>query len=327
MDTFTPKTILIITLGGCLLICSLFFYLFYIPNRKLIDKNIADMKEVQQKIRIKSSQVTKLQNEIMSFDSPHIYLNYFNRFHLSESERIPHFLKELTTEANALGIKFISVDPQPYKKNTYYQKYVFKVEVQVAQYSQMLRFFHCIENKLKLNIDEMSLQQDAESSNQLHAKISLNTLETHDSFLKNFYTITQIKEFYQNPNWPNKRIEAPNSRVNESEEKFLMAQAIKRNPFDRNLMLSSQLLKPDKALPVKKNNAELILSAIMDFQGERIAIIGNNPVKKGETLKNIQVGNRYINMKVLKIEENSITLGDGQNKYIFKLPDNPITFR
>lgn len=327
MDTFTPKTILIITLGGCLLICSLFFYLFYIPNRKLIDKNITDMKEVRQKIRVKSSQVTKLQNEIISFDSPHIYLNYFNRLQLLESERIPHFLKELTAEANKLGIKFISVAPQPSKKNTFYQKYVFKVEVQAAQYSQMLRFLHCIENKLKLNIDELSIQQDVESSNQLRAKISLNTLETHDGLLKKFYTINQVKDFYQDPNWPNKRIKAPGFRFNESEKNFLMAQAIKRNPFDRSLMLSSSLLKRDKALQVKKNDAELVLSAIMDFQGERIAILGNDQLKKGDILKNAQVGNRYIDMKVLKIEENSITLGNGQNKYVFKLPDNPITFR
>ena len=326
MDTFTPKTILIITLGGCLLICSLFFYLIYIPNRTLIDKNIADTKEVAQKIHVESSQVTKLQKEIMSFDSPNIYLNYFNRLHLSESERIPHLLKKLTAEANTLGIKFISVDPQPSKKNSFYEKYVFRVEVQAAQYSQMVRFFHCIENKLKLNIDEMSIQQDAENSNQLYAKISLNTLETHDSLLKNFYTITQVKNFYHDPNWPNKNIKAPNSLVNESEKKSLMAQAIKRNPFEPSLMLSPLLSNKEKALQVKKNDVELVLSAIMDFQGERIAIIGNNPVKKGESLKNIQVGNRYIDLEVLEIEENSITLGDGQNKYTFKLPDNPITF-
>ena len=105
-----------------------------------------------------------------------------------------------------------------------------------------------------------------------------------------------------------------------------MAQAIKRNPFNRSLMLSSLLFNKEKALQIKKNDAELILNAIMDFEGERIAIIGNNPVKKGESLKNIQVGNRYIDLKVLRIGKNSITLGDGQNKYTFKLPDNPITF-
>ena len=223
MDTFTPKTILIITLGGCLLICSLFFYLFYIPNRKLIDKNITDMKEVKQKIRVKSSQIKNLQKEIISFDSPHIYLNYFNRLHLSESERIPHLLKELTAEANALGIKFISVDPHPSKKNSFYRKYVFRVEVQAAQYSQMLRFVHCIENKLKLNIDELSIQQDTENPHRLYAKISLNTLETQDSLLKNFYTITQVKNFYLDPNnWPKELIKASAFRVNNPEEKFLI---------------------------------------------------------------------------------------------------------
>jgi len=326
MDAFSPKTILIITLGGCLLICSLYFYLFHIPNRKLIYKNTNNIKKIQQKIRLTSSKVTNLQEEITSFDSPHIHLNYFNRLNLSEPKRIPHLLKGLTTEANALGIKFISVDPKSFEKNKFYQKHRFMVGILATQFSQMLQFLNRIENKLKLNIDELTIQQDEDNSNQLHAKMSLNTLEMMDNRLKKFYSIAQVKNFYLDPNWQNKITETHDSRFTEFKKKLVATQTIKRNPFDRNTIMSSLLLKAEKFLPVKKNGAELVLSAIMDFQGERIAILGNDQLKKGGILKNAQVGNRYIDMKVLKIEENSITLGNGQNKYVFKLPDNPITF-
>ena len=325
MDKFTLKTALIISLGGCLLLCILFLFKFYIPNHKAVEKNTAKIQEMKQKIHIESAHVSKLKDEISSFDSHAIHLNYFNRLHQPEFDRIPYLLKILTNEANALDIKFISVEPKPPKDKNFYEKYIFVVEVWAAKYLQLFHFLDYIQNKLTLNIDELTIQPDKENSHHLRAKVSLNTLEMRDNQLKDFENISQMKHFFLDPNRQDTRKE--NSYSPKTKQKYLMTQAVRRNPFESNLFLSSLQSETEKALRVTKNDKELVLRAIINFEEERIAILGNDRIKKGETLKNIQIGDQYIDLKVLKIGENSVTLGYGQEEYPLKLPDNPITFK
>jgi len=360
MSYSMPKTSLVITMGGCLLVSSLFFYFLYMPNRRVLDQNVNQVKELEQKIRIESASTKNLRREIASFYVQNTHLNYFNRLNIKESERIPYLLKSLTYEANTLGIKFLSVDPQHPKKNELYQKYIFKVEVR-ATYPQMLRFLHCIENKLKLNIDRFSMSRadqantgrrdpvnPVDTSGQVTAKIHINTLEMADSQLKNFDSITQVKEFYLDPNLTDTLTDTPvvpSPQFEESEQQTLISQACQRDPFHPDGVFTSSFasLSPDKQLSgeqtfltqsvltqpllVKKDDKELVLSAIIDFQKERLAIVGQDLVKSGDIVKNTQVGNRNVNMKVLNIGENTVTLGDGQEKFILKLPNNPVQFK
>jgi Tfp pilus assembly protein PilO len=353
MSYSMPKTSLVITMGGCLLVSSLFFYFLYMPNRRVLDQNVNQVKELEQKIRVESASTRNIQREIASSYTQNTHLNYFNRLDIKESERIPYLLKSLTHEANALGIKFLSVDPQHPENKELYQKYIFNVEVR-ATYAQMLRFLHCIENKLKLNIDRFRMSRSdqpnagrrdavnpADTSGQVTAKIHINTLEMADSQLKNFDSITQVKEFYLDPNLTD-TLAIPSPQFEESDQQTLIAQACQRDPFHPDGVFASSLasLSPDKQtsgeqlnsdepqiLLVKKNDKELVLSAIIDFQEERLAILGQDLVKSGDILKNTQVGNRNVNMKVLNIGENTVTLGDGQEKFILKLPNNPVQFK
>jgi len=367
MSYSIPKTSLVITIGGCLLVSSLFFYSLYMPNRKVLDQNSSQVKELEQKIRLESASTKNLQKEITSSHMQNTRLNYFNRLGIEECERIPYLLKSINHEANALGIKFLSVDPQPTENKDLYQKYIFKVEVR-ATYPQMLRFLHCIENTLELNIDRFGLSRSdqantargaqanpADISNLVTAKMHINTLEMADSQLKNFHNLAQVKEFYLDPNlMGSPDVSFPQDE--ESEQATLIAQAVQRDPFHAEGLTYSSLanLSPNipssgtetsgvqtpgtqptgvqssgepKPLLVKKDNKELVLNAIIDFQEERVAILGQDLVKRGDVVKNTQVGNRNINMKVLSIGEDTVTLGNGQEKFILKLPDNPIQFK
>jgi Tfp pilus assembly protein PilO len=325
MPKYTLKAALIITLGGCMLLLIPFFYNFYIPNRKMLERSINETTEVQQNIRVKSNQIEKLREEITSLDSYQTHLNYFHRLNLPEPERIPYLLKSLAGEASALGIKFISIDPRPPEKNDFFIKHIFMVEVRAATYPTMLHFLDGIENTLHLNIDELSIQQDEDKPDQLWAKIAINTLEMGDRPFRTFHKVDQIRSLNMGNTRQARLKEGDPQWSDEGARKLVMARAVARNPFasSRIPRLSSKRER-EEILPVKKGDEEIILRAIMDFQGERIAILGRDRIKQGEILKDMHVGDRYIDMKVLAIDKGSVMLGDGQKKYVFKLPENPI---
>lgn len=347
-----PKTSMVITLGGCLLVSSLFFYFIYMPNRRVLDQNLSQIRELEQKIQVQTIAVKKLREKIASFNTRRTHLNYFNRLHLEESDRVPYLLKSLTKEANALGIKFLSVDPQQPENKNSYRKYIFKVEVR-ATYPQMLRFLNCIENKLKLNIDRFNLSQteplerlqevqdsQSESYKQVTAKIYLNTLEMEDDKLKDFDSLAQVRDFYLNPN----SAAGTSPQFEEEEQESLIAQATETDPFHPQEYILASLapslfsssssgsagrrrIEEKPPVLVKKDDQELVLKAIIDFEKERRAILGQDVVKSGDILENTQIGNRLVNMKVLSIGENTVTLGDGQERYTLKLSPNPVQFK
>lgn len=335
---------MVITLGGCLLIASLFFYFLYMPNRRVFDQNLGQMGEMEQKIQVQSIAAKKLQREIASFNTHNTQVNYFNRLHIQKSEQVPYLLKSLTQEANALGIKFLSIDPLQPENKKFYQKRIFKVEAR-ATYSQMLRFLNCIENKLKLNIDRFDLSQtepivtaqsdlasQTRPSDQVTAKIHINTLEMEDEQLKDFENLAQVRDFYLDPNSKGTAPAAPSPQLEETEQETLIAQAAENDPFRSEYLMASlggrRRVDYDRpVLVVKKDDKELVVNAIIDFQKERRAILGQDVVRSGDTLENAQVGDRNVSMKVLSIGENTVTLGDGQERYTLKLSPNPVQFK
>ncbi|MEW5803984.1 MAG: type 4a pilus biogenesis protein PilO [bacterium] len=345
MSYSIPKTSIVIAIGGCLLVASMFFYFLYMPNRKILDQNSDQITELEQKIHIETAVTTSLKKKLASLDIENASLNYFNRLDLEEPDRIPCLLKNLTQEANALGIKFLSVDPQVPEKKDLYRKYVFKVNVR-ASFQQMLYFLDCIENKLKLNIDRFSMSRadlfdaarvhtdlPSDISDLVTASIYINSLELEDSQLKDFQSLAQVKAFYLDPNMMDMSA-IPSPQFEDAEQEALIAQAVHNDPFHPERLLPSYARRsPDKLLSdkqyllVKKDDKELVVNAIIDFQEERIAILGQDLVKNGDVLENTQVGERNVDMKVLNIGENTVTLGDGQEKYVLKLPNNPVQLK
>lgn len=329
MQDLTTRTAVIVTLLGCLLLGSLFFYSYYLPNRKVLDEIAGKIKEAKQNLRLKTAEINRIQGEIAEFDASHTHVNFFNRLPLTKAERIPYLLKSLTNEANKHGIKFISVDPQQPENKPHYEKYPFQVEVRAAQYQELLSFFNCLEHELKLNIDQLHLQADEDGSNRLRAKLVINSLEMHESKIQDFDSLAQIRDYFLNPNLIDSLEEGAASWSEEAQPRLIMARAAQRNPFVQTIptTLISHTEQQEKALPVKKDNQELKLRAIMDFEGERIALLGHDRLKKGQLIKDVQIGEQYLTMTVLQIKDDSVILGDGQNHYVLKMPDNPIKFK
>ncbi len=273
---------------------------------------------------ITSSKFERVKKEIASFDPPSINLNYFSQQEIKKHEYIPYLLKRLTKEANTLGIRFISIDPQPSENTKYYQKHNFLVQLKAIKYIQLFNFLHCLEDTLQLNIQELHIHTEDSPKRppQLKAKLSLNTIEMKNHQFKNFSTLAELKNYYATSGSSQNGFKAP---LEQSYHKPLLAGVAKSNPFGHDLFTAPLYQK--EQFVIKKANEELVLTAILFFQDEPVAIIGHDQVKKGEYIKNAQIGEQCINLKVLNITQNSIVLGDGKKTYIYKLPDNPITFK
>lgn len=287
-----------------LIICIAFYFTFHIPNRNELNYVSNKINNLETEINNLEGTIGKQKKEIRDLDLCGVNLNYFQYNLVQRKDKIAFFLKIINEHANKLGIQVISIIPRVPEQKKGYLKETYEINLK-AEFQRLMAFINELQNTLGLNIDSLNITAD-QDMHQPEISILINTLEINDPKTKNIKTLEEFRsfDFKHDPALKDSKIALREDTA--CKTAYLKYKNIK-NPFEKPLKIKKI---QEKLEGIKKELQESELLGIINFEGERHAIIGRHTVKKGD---------RIFNMMVDEITSDEVVLSYNEFQFTYKM--------
>lgn len=300
-----------IVIAACLailaLLCTAFYLFSYKPNKEEILRTRSRIKAVQTDIATQETTITKAREAIAVMDLDRINLNYFNRHAVSASEKTPFFLKSLNDLANSLGIRFLSISPGNSEQKSGYVKEVFEIQIR-TDFERLAQFLWHLSYKLGINVDRLVVESKEDKEGQeIEALMNINSLEMADMADQEVVTLRALRRNHITNEQRMKEIKLQEASTSEEGPPLKIARSYPRDPFTKPARIQEA---QERLQQTERELSQSKLLGIIDFGGQRHAIIGNNTVKKGD---------RLFNLSVLDITHDKVILGSGDIRFTYTL--------
>lgn len=301
-------TILTICLTLSIIISVAFYLISYKPNHEALTRVRHQIKTLESDIRTEEAKTARAKEAIARMELGFVNLNYFNRSNIPGSEKTPYFLSVINSMANTLGIRFLSIIPVSSEEKKGYVKEAFELSFK-TDFRRLLHFLFHLQNTLGLNLDRLNIEMaDQEGIPEIKAFIKLNALEMTDKDEQMVRTLEGLREFHIASEPKLMDIKLVQDRIPKTGLAAMdMSREITRDPFIKPAKIQ-QIQENLKLMEMELQGSELV--GIIDFSGQRHAIIGRNTVKKGD---------RIFNMDVLDITHDKVILGSGDIRFTYHI--------
>jgi len=252
--------------------------------------------------------IAKARDAIATMDLDRINLNYFNRHGVSGSEKTPFFLKSLNDLANSLGIRFLSISPGVSEQKSGYVKEVFEVQIR-TDFERLAHFLRYLSFKLGINVDRLVIESKEEDKGTgIDALMNINSIEMSGKDDQQTMTLEALRRHHiqSEPRMKEIKLKGPSSPA-DGEEYPGIVRSHPRDPFTKPARIQEA---QEWLQQVEQEISDSRLLGIIDFGGQRHAIIGKNTVKKGD---------RLFNLTVLDITHDKVILGSGDIRFTYTL--------
>ena len=299
--------IFIISLTLAIMISLAFFFLSYKPNQDELMRVKHKVQGLKSDIKIQEGSIERTRDAIAHMKLGSVNLNYFERTGVSGEEKTPYFLRILNNLANTLGIRFVSIVPVAAEKKNGYVKEAFEIHVR-SDFDRLFHLLFQIQNTLGLNIDRLNIDLVAtEPVSDIAAKIQLNSLELIEKKDRDPRNLEDLRAFHLESELKLKDIKLQKPAKVLPATTLALFREEHRDPFVKPVKIreiQERLKQAERELKASQ------LLGIIDFSGQRHAIIGKNTVKKGD---------RIFNMDVLEITHDQVILGSDEIRFTYSL--------
>ncbi|MBN2373007.1 hypothetical protein JXL19_04380 [bacterium] len=292
-------------------ICFVFYYTLYRPNQVELTRTENKINALKEEIRSNEKTIDAIRKDISGFDLSPVNINYFNRNKGKGEERSALFLKSLNDLSNKLGVRLISITPGPSKQNPDYTKDTFEVLL-TSDFQRLIHLLFYLKNTIGLNMDRLNIvKEDNKGISDLTVLLLLNTLEMTEPEEQKAGNLEELRALHIESE-PNLSDIKP--AKTKDPDNFLaslgVAQDNARDPFAKPEFIAQV---QEKLNQIEKDLQASRLLGIIDFDGQRHAIIGNHTVKRGE---------KIFNMEVLEILPDAVVLGNNNLRFTYQLKEN-----
>lgn len=299
--------IFITSLFLAIMISVAFFLLSYKPNQDELMRVKNKIQGLKSDIKIQEGSIAKSRDAIAHMKLGPVNLNYFKRIGVSGEEKTPYFLRILNNMGSTLGIRFVSIVPNTPEKKNGYIKEAFEIQVS-SDFDRLFHLLFQIQNNLGLNIDRLNIALEAsEPISEIMAKIQVNSLELTEKKDQSIRTVENLRAFHLESELKLKDIELERPTKASPGVTLALFREEHRDPFIKPIKIQ-EIQERLKQLERELKGSELL--GIIDFSGQRHAIIGKNTVKKGD---------RIFNMDVLDITHDKVILGSDEIRFTYSL--------
>ena len=299
--------IFIISLFLAIMISLAFFFLSYKPNQDELMRVKHKIQGLKSDIKIQEGSIAKTRDAIADMKLSPVNLNYFYRTGVSGEEKTPYFLRILNNLANTLGVRFVSIVPVAPEKKNGYIKEAFEIHVK-SDFDRLFHLLFQIQNTLGLNIDRLSIDLEAtEPISEIAAKIQLNSLELIEKKDQGPRTLVDLRAFHIESELKLKDLKPERTAKASPGSILALFREEHRDPFVKPVKIR-EIQERLKQVERELKGSQLL--GIIDFSGQRHAIIGKNTVKKGD---------RIFNMDVLEITHDQVILGSDEIRFTYSL--------
>jgi Tfp pilus assembly protein PilO len=222
-------------------------------------------------------------------------VNFFKRRDIPPQKGIPELLEQVNKMGNQMNIRFVAVKPLDEEKAPDYRRYPFLIETK-SGYPELVNFVQRIENGLRLTLNDLKIETDAKTPLNHLLRFTLNIYELENS-VDPHDNRSDVKPIF-------------------SPVKVDLV-AVARDPFSPKKQPKAvekpKLPKKPKAKAKKPKRPKLTLMGIMEVAGHKRAIINNQSVREGETIRG---------QTIQEIAEDHIVVRDGKRIYSLYLKES-----
>jgi hypothetical protein len=299
---------LVISLLLVLMISLSYYFFSYKPNQDELMRARKKIRGLESEIKLQEDSIARNKDAIARMELGQVNLNYFGRSGINGEERTPFFLRELNHLANTLGIQLLSVFPVVSEKKTGYIKEAFEIRLK-TDFKRLLRLLLYLQDTLGLNIDQLKMAlAESDEFFEIKTLMKIHTIEMINKEHQKAEDLEDLRALHlkSEPKLQDIKLDT----AQRAKSQLAILNILKKGPRD-------PFVKPIKIQQIqerlKKMETELAesqLLGIIDFEGQRHAIIGHNTVKKGD---------RIFNMDVLDITHDKVVLGIGEVRFTYKI--------
>lgn len=292
-------------------VSTVFYFVYYKPHQDELIRVTNKIQGLRVEIESEENSIAFTKKDIASMDLSQVNLNYFTRNGVGGEDKIAFFLKVLNEQANKLGINFLSINPDVAEKKNGYVKESFEIRIK-TDFHRLTSFLYHLQNALGFNINRMSITAEEDTyPSQTTTVMKLNSLEMTEPKDQKARILEELRalNLKEEPNLRDIKL-YQKDKAHNHQESLTMIQEKLRDPFvkPKNIRKIQERLKQ-----LEKELKESQLLGIIDFEGQKHAIIGRHTVKKGD---------RIFNMDVLEITSEHVVLGMGELKFTYYLKKN-----
>ncbi len=304
-------SVLVISLLLAIMISLSYYFFSYKPNQDELKRVRIKIQGLESEIKDQEDSIVRTRDAIARINLGKVNLNYFGQKGIAGEEKTPFFLRELNSLANTIGIKLLSIFPIAQEKKTGYIKEAFAIKLK-TDFGRLLRLLIYIQDTLGLNIDQlkMELEEDDESF-EIKTSMKINTIEMiniEDQKVKGLEALRALN-FESEPMLQGMELDTAQRAKSRLAILDILKKG-KRDPFVKSIEIQ-QIQERLKKIETELAQSQLL--GIIDFEGQRHAIIGRNTVKKGD---------RIFNMDVLDITNDKVVLGIGEVRFTYKIKND-----
>lgn len=286
----------------------LFHFLYYSPHQKDIVRLKSKIRELERNIKTQENSNKMAKESIANMKLGIVNLNYFNHNHIADEDKIAFFLKVLNNYANNIGISFMSISPKISVEKKGYFKESFEIYIK-TDFHKLLLLLDQLQNIIGVNIDRLVIKRDEIAQKQeTTAIIGLNSIEMKNRDDKDPSTLEELRQmhFKRDINLHDINLGKNKNIGDVISASFVLPKGI-RDPFVKPEKIA-QL--QEKLIQIEKELGESKLLGIIEFEGEKHAIIGRHTVKKGDSI---------FDLEVEEITSDSVILGDRGLRFTYHL--------
>jgi hypothetical protein len=263
---------------------------------------------LESEIKLHEGSIARDKDAIARMELGQANLNFFVLSGINVEEKTPFFLRELNSIANTLGIKLLSVFPVTPEKKTGYIKEAFEIRLK-SDFKRLLRFLLYLQDTLGMNIDQLKMEmEENEESFEIKTLIKIHTIEMINKEDQKAKDLEDLRALHLKSE--HKLQDVKLDTAQRGKDQLAILNILKkgpRDPFEKPIEIQ-QIQERLKQMETELAESQLL--GIIDFEGQRHAIIGHNTVKKGD---------RIFNMDVLDITHDKVVLGIGEVRFTYKI--------
>ncbi|MGA1841350.1 MAG: hypothetical protein ACMUIU_12055 [bacterium] len=301
-------SVLVISLILALIISLSYYFFSYKPKQDEFLRVSKKIQDLESEIKIQGDSIVRDKEAIAQMELGRANLNYFVRNRISGEEKTPFFLRELNKIANTLGIQLISVFPVAPEDKTGYIKEAFEIKLK-TDFKRLLRLLLHLQDNLGLNIDQLKMEMiENDATFEIICLMKINTIEMINKEDQKAEDLEGLRALHlkSEPGLQDIKLDT----AQRDKDRLAASNILKkefRDPFEKPPKIREI---QEKLKQMETELAESQLLGIIDFEGQRHAIIGRNTVKKGD---------RIFNMDVLDITHDKVVLGIGEVRFTYKI--------
>jgi hypothetical protein len=301
-------SVLVISLILALLISLSYYFFSYKPKQEEFFRTNKKIQDLESEIKLQEDSIIRDKEAIAKMKLGQANLNYFVRNGIRGEEKIPFFLRELNKIANTLGIQLLSVFPVAPENKTAYVKEAFEIKLK-TDFKRLLRLLLHLQDNLGLNIDQLKMEMtENDGVFEIICLMKINTIEMINQGDQKVEDLEGLRALHLKSE-PKLQDIKPDTEQRDKDRLavFKILKTELRDPFEKPLKIREI---QERLKQMETELAESQLLGIIDFEGQRHAIIGRNTVKKGD---------RIFNMDVLDITHDKVILGIGEVRFTYKI--------